>query len=487
MKNIRIILLILTVVAVGLLSPTVSLPTFVKTNGVLLLALCVLVWIFLEIWNHNPTFQLSVLSAAKSGALGRFVLVVLAGLVIVALVSGIALFTIQHVTSTGSATVHQVAPTANISEFSLPRTVSPWPPASYGPGEITAGLDGNLWFTEYNGNAIGRITLVARLLNFLSQHSVVVLVGLQQRPDGNLWFTEGYGKKIGRMIQWHGPQHFSIIWLSCKLTCIGSVNSMQHTPPYEEWKNRDYQQPREKTLVGGIDACHRQVKLFREGGFQDRLVSELRLEGASTLEEANGVLQTFLPRFNARFAVPAAETLLAWQAVPEGLSLDECFCLHEECTVALDNTISYHGSRGRSYLPTEQRRSFARAKVCVHEHFDGQIAIFWQGQAVPSRLAPADLAQLTPQSASPPADAPTSPLPANGGTTSPPGETTAPSSLQARKPKAGIGGSLLTFLPSSSPDSAKGKNLVLQVYKIITLAALCDYHGSHPIWGFQAG
>src|SRR5258708_6522976 len=189
------------------------------------------------------------------------------------------------------------------------------------------------------------------------------------------------------------------------------------------------------------------------GTFQDRLVSELRLEGAKTLEEANGVLQTFLPRFNARFAVPAAETPLGWQAVPEGLSLDECFCLHEERTVASDNTISYHGSRVQ-LLPTGQRRSFARTRVCVHEHFDGQLLIFWQGQALPSRLAPADPAQLRQAvsmpvvsasgggeaaagAASPPPDALTSPLPSNGGTVSTPGETTAPPSPQAHKPKAG--------------------------------------------------
>ena len=64
------------------------------------------------------------------------------------------------------------------------------------------------------------------------------------------------------------------------------------------------------------------------------------------------LLQAFLPRFNARFAVPAAETPTGWQAVPAGLSLDECFCLQEERTVALDNTISYHGSRVQ-LLPTE--------------------------------------------------------------------------------------------------------------------------------------
>ena len=40
------------------------------------------------------------------------------------------------------------------------------------------------------------------------------------------------------------------------------------------------------------------------GTFQDRLVTELRLAGASSIREANGVLEQFLPRYNRRFRVP---------------------------------------------------------------------------------------------------------------------------------------------------------------------------------------
>jgi len=43
------------------------------------------------------------------------------------------------------------------------------------------------------------------------------------------------------------------------------------------------------------------------GTFQDRLVSELRLNGASNITEANLVLWDFLPRFNRRFGVPASQ------------------------------------------------------------------------------------------------------------------------------------------------------------------------------------
>ena len=38
------------------------------------------------------------------------------------------------------------------------------------------------------------------------------------------------------------------------------------------------------------------------GTFQDRLVSELRLAGASTIEQANKVLWDFIPRYNELFA-----------------------------------------------------------------------------------------------------------------------------------------------------------------------------------------
>ena len=41
------------------------------------------------------------------------------------------------------------------------------------------------------------------------------------------------------------------------------------------------------------------------GTFQDRLVTELQLSGASNIGEANRVLEQFLPRFNQRFRVPA--------------------------------------------------------------------------------------------------------------------------------------------------------------------------------------
>ena len=62
------------------------------------------------------------------------------------------------------------------------------------------------------------------------------------------------------------------------------------------------------------------------GTFQDRLVTELRLAGATTIDDANRVLEGFLPRCNGRFKVPARESEAAYRAVDEGVRLDRVLC-----------------------------------------------------------------------------------------------------------------------------------------------------------------
>ena len=77
------------------------------------------------------------------------------------------------------------------------------------------------------------------------------------------------------------------------------------------------------------------------GTFQDRLVSELRLAGAITIDDANRVLEGFLPRFNGRFKVPARESEVAYRAVDEGVCLERVLCFKYRRRVARDNTVRY--------------------------------------------------------------------------------------------------------------------------------------------------
>src|SRR6266516_2791141 len=67
------------------------------------------------------------------------------------------------------------------------------------PVGITAGPDGSLWFTELDGNNIGRITINGAIIEYSVPTSDSNPLEITAGPDGNLWFTEGSGNNIGRI------------------------------------------------------------------------------------------------------------------------------------------------------------------------------------------------------------------------------------------------------------------------------------------------
>lgn len=135
------------------------------------------------------------------------------------------------------------------------------------------------------------------------------------------------------------------------------------------------------------------------GTLQDRLVKALRRANASTLEEANAVLKTFLPRYNARFAVEAEQPGSAYRTEPPYQEFAHCFCFRYERTVANDNTISFGGHK-LQIPPGPHQRSYARAHVQLCQHLDGHLTIHYQGQCLASFEAeqsrPVRVRQFTP-------------------------------------------------------------------------------------------
>ena len=123
--------------------------------------------------------------------------------------------------------------------------------------------------------------------------------------------------------------------------------------------------------------------------FQDRLVSELRIAGASNKEEANKVLWNFLPRHNQRFAIPPAEPGSVYRKPPEDFNPDEVFCFKYERTVGRDNVVRF-GEHRLQIMPTNGRLSYAKAKVEVHERMDGSLAVYYKGQCLATKPAPAE-------------------------------------------------------------------------------------------------
>ena len=123
------------------------------------------------------------------------------------------------------------------------------------------------------------------------------------------------------------------------------------------------------------------------GTFQDRLVTELRLAGATTIDDANRVLADFLPRFNGRFKVPARESEVAYRAVNEEMCLERILCFKYRRRVVRDNTVRYRW-RTLQLLPGTDRPTYAGAAVDVLEGLDDSLAVQHEGRDIPSQEAP---------------------------------------------------------------------------------------------------
>lgn len=117
------------------------------------------------------------------------------------------------------------------------------------------------------------------------------------------------------------------------------------------------------------------------GVLQDRLVVELRLAGASTLTEANRLLNRYLPSHNRRFAVAPREQAAVWRQAPDARQLDRILCLKEPRVVGRDHVVSFEGlalqvPRSRKFF------SLAGRRVDVLQLRDHSIEVQHGGQAV---------------------------------------------------------------------------------------------------------
>jgi len=132
------------------------------------------------------------------------------------------------------------------------------------------------------------------------------------------------------------------------------------------------------------------------GTFQDRLVSELRLAGARTLEEANQMMPWFLSDHNKRFAITARDPKIAYRKIDEGFKPEEHFCYKYSRIVGADNVVRFDTTR-LQVLPASDRLSYARCKVEVQLRLDGSLAIYYQGKHLPTRPAPLEPVALKKQ------------------------------------------------------------------------------------------
>lgn len=87
--------------------------------------------------------------------------------------------------------VGKITPSGIITLFSPPSAGS----AAF---EITTGPDGNLWFTERNTGNIGQVTPSGTITEFATPAQPGRLRDIAAGPDGNIWFVDD-GGRIGRI------------------------------------------------------------------------------------------------------------------------------------------------------------------------------------------------------------------------------------------------------------------------------------------------
>jgi transposase len=108
---------------------------------------------------------------------------------------------------------------------------------------------------------------------------------------------------------------------------------------------------------------------------QDRLVSELRLARATTLPEANAVLDQFCADYNQRFARPATQAASDFRSLPRRFDLSRCLALHYQRVVAADHTVTL-GAQSIALPPLPGHRGYAGETVELAHHLDGMLRVY---------------------------------------------------------------------------------------------------------------
>src|SRR5207253_959918 len=104
-------------------------------------------------------------------------------------------YQVQRATAVGGpyTTIASITPgVSGITEYTVPTGASQ-------PRGITAGPDGNVWFTEYNGNKIGKITTSGTITEYTVPSATSNPHSITAGPDGNLWFTEYNTNKVAKV------------------------------------------------------------------------------------------------------------------------------------------------------------------------------------------------------------------------------------------------------------------------------------------------
>jgi transposase len=182
---------------------------------------------------------------------------------------------------------------------------------------------------------------------------------------------KGYAKKYGI------PQ-------SVYLDCHSTYKSTVHEEARAKFEGigtglSEFERAMKELGVNVIHAHSPQAKgrierLFRT--LQDRLVKELRLARAKTIEEANEVLEKYLIEHNRRYLVEPQRVANVHRRPPKDEELDGILCIKKSHVLRKDYTVVH---KGRLYQIMEWTSAGA---IEVRELLDGRMLMMGRGRSL---------------------------------------------------------------------------------------------------------
>lgn len=118
---------------------------------------------------------------------------------------------------------------------------------------------------------------------------------------------------------------------------------------------------------------------------QDRLVKAMRLEGISSIEEANAFLPDYIVRHNQRFAKAPFDRLDLHRPLAVHDDLETVMVWREERTVTAALTLHYNKMLF-ILEPNAISSALARKRAAVCEYPDGRVEIQHEGRSLPFRV-----------------------------------------------------------------------------------------------------
>jgi hypothetical protein len=194
--------------------------------------------------------------------------------------------------------------------------------------------------------------------------------------------TEGYMDLLGRYVRKHGRM---VAIYADKHSIFQNTAEEGQSPPPTQF-GRALVELDIQLIPAHSPQAKGRVERFN-GTAQDRLVKELRLAAASTINEANAVLEkVFLPWFNRRCTVKAQSPNDAHRRLHPSMNLTAILSIQEQRTVAGDYTIR-HDNQVYQLLPPAHP-GLRGGKVIVEQRLDGTRRIRFRKTYLKYKLVP---------------------------------------------------------------------------------------------------